>query len=316
MTDSGPAWAADNGRRLTRGLGLGRWLGLRVGRAFNRLLAVGEASHEPSRQAADDEEDDERGDHLVHRVGQKALLERGLVEAVAAGPGRRDQRVGSASGDAAVDDRRDRRGNDGRGDSGYQSGAYRVYRADLTAKEDRPGHESQIHEHHESEEDPRLVDVRRRAVREARELFRAGIGAAVRVERERRNQDDGDDRARDADDVTLARSEQAELPPQAGEETDNTGGDRERADRGGADRSRDDVSPDEVGENTGKGAGEWSGQNSDEDRADRIEVDRELEPLLHRRPEHDVDGDGDGHPDDDPGRELASYPALKQIHLP
>src|SRR6478735_11646336 len=75
----------------------------------DRLLALWEPRHEPSRQSLEDHEDEQEFERLVDRVGQQALLEDRLGE-IGAGLlecGYQDIRAGP--GDATERDGRDRR---------------------------------------------------------------------------------------------------------------------------------------------------------------------------------------------------------------
>jgi hypothetical protein len=102
--------------------------------------------------------------------------------------------------------------------------------------------------------------------------------------------------------------EEAELTPDAGHQSDDTGGDgewpylRSGTDSGG-------VLPDQVGEGAGAEASEGPSEHTDENRADRVEVYGEFKAALDGIAQDDVDCDRHRHQDDDSGGELASYPA-------
>ena len=55
-------------------------------------------------------------------------------------------------------------------------------------------------------------------------------------------------------------------------------------------------------------AGDRPGQDAHEDRADRVEIDGQLQDGLDGVAQHDVDRDRDRHQDDDPGAELPGKP--------
>ena len=147
------------------------------------------------------------------------------------------------------------------------------------------------------------------------EGIRAGVGPCVRVEGQGSDENDGNDRPRDACNPAAAWPEEPKLSPQARQQADDAGGDGEGADGRRADGRRQQVAPDQVAQDAGQCPGERAGEDTDQDRAYRVKVDGELEPLLDRGPEDDVDRDRDRHQHDDSGGELASDPTRQQIHL-
>ena len=85
---------------------------------------------------------------------------------------------------------------------------------------------------------------------------------------------------------------------QAGHHADDGRDDGECGGRPVLERRRQDEGPEQVRERPGQRAGDRSRQGGDEDRADAVEVDRDLQRVGDRRAEDDVDRDRDRHEDE------------------
>ena len=120
--------------------------------------------------------------------------------------------------------------------------------------------------------------------------------------------DDGGDHATEnelADRPVDARAQHARRAGNPGHDPDDGRHHRERRGRRVLERWRDHVGPEQVRQEAGGRAGERPGQDADEDRADRVEVDRDLQGRRHGLAEDDVHRDRDRHEDQDARRELA-----------
>ena len=84
----------------------------------------------------------------------------------------------------------------------------------------------------------------------------------------------------------------------AGQQPDDRGDDREGGSERALEGRRYEVAPRQARQEPGRGSRERARERGQEDRADRIEIERDLERARDGHPEHDVDRDRDGHEDE------------------
>ena len=121
--------------------------------------------------------------------------------------------------------------------------------------------------------------------------------------REVRHPDDDADRHDRADGELAGRRVRPRPQPsgpgdQAGHQADDGRDDGECRGRPVLERRRQHERPQQVRQRPGQGARDRSRQRGDEDRADAVEVDRDLQRVRDRRAEDDVDRDRDRHEDE------------------
>jgi len=175
------------------------------------------------------------------------------------------------------------------GDARREPGANGQHRTHVTAQIQGHAHENHIREHHQQEEQTRLIERAGIEAGVGLELVRAGVGAGICVERQDSNEHDRHYRGHDCATAAAPWSEEAELAPQARQQADHRGRNEEGSGGRAADRRRYDVTPDQVAQGAGQRTRERAAQHAHQDRAYRVQVYRELEALLDRgiKAEHD-----------------------------